>query len=276
MALNNYRLGLMGQGRIAGYSNNLAENPNDLALSLNLFLPLAAVLAVTAKRRLPRLLAWGFIALSIGAVVVTFSRGGFLTLAIEGALFTLLLARKRGVRVILVAMVLAAIALTFLPAGYSERLSTIVNIESDTTGSAQMRYGDTMVAIEFMVTHPLIGAGLGQGLLAMNELRGNLWTVVHNAYLNYGVDMAFPGFVLFVWLVLVTYRTARRIEKLPAGTVPSELLWMASGVRISLAGFIIAAFFHPVGYDFYFFYLAGLAVALKTTAARQFGVQAAA
>ena len=123
---------------------------------------------------------------------------------------------------------------------------------------------------------PITGAGLGQGILALNDVRGEFWTNVHNAYLNYGVDLGLVGFLVFVAMVVVAYRSARRIERLPASVVPVELQWLASGVRISLVGFIVAAFFHPVGYDFYFFYLAGLAVALKATAVRQCGVRVAA
>ncbi len=81
------------------------------------------------------------------------------------------------------------------------------------------------------------------------------------------------GFVLFIAMVLVSLRTARRIERLPEGAVPGDLKLLAGGVRISLAGFAVAAFFHPIGYDFYFFYLAGMAVALKATAVRQFGAK---
>jgi O-antigen ligase len=275
VALYNYQAGVhLGMGRIAGYSNNLAENPNDLALTLNMFMPMAVVLAWTARRQAARWTARVMIALAVGAVMVTFSRGGFLTLVIEAALFVHLFAKRRGAKVLVAVAVVAAVAFAMMPAGYSDRLSTIVDIEADQTGSAQMRLGDTIASIEYMLTHPIVGAGLGQGLLALNELRGALWTTVHNAYLNYGVDLGLIGFLVFVTMVVTTYRSVRFVERLPASAaVPAELRWMASGVRISLAGFMVAAFFHPIGYDFYFFYLAGMAVALKTTAARQFGVR---
>jgi hypothetical protein len=271
-ALNNYSTGnYLGQGRIQGYSSNLAENPNDLALTLNLFMPLTAILALTSRTRLARLAAWGAMGLSTAAVVITFSRGGFLTLFFEAALFIPMFVKRRGATAIAAIALAGAVMFAVMPAGYMDRLSTIVDMNSDTTGSAQMRYGDTLASIQYMVTHPIIGAGIGQGLLALNEVRGALWTTVHNAYLNYGVDLGLVGFGLFVWLVAVSFRSARRIEK--NTSLPEQLRMIATGVRISLAGFIVAAFFHPVGYDFYFFYLAGLAVALKATAVRQYGVQ---
>jgi hypothetical protein len=274
-ALNNYRLEIHDAfgARILGYSNNLASNPNDLALTLNLFLPFAGILAITSRRLLVRLVAWAAIAIAVAAVFVTFSRGGFVTLAIETALFIQVLTRRKGAKAIVLAIVVGALAVTMMPEGYGARMGTIVNIDSDETGSAQMRWSDTVAAVQFMVSHPILGAGLGQGHLALNELRGALWTSVHNAYLNYGVDLGVPGLLLFLTMVVTSFLSARRIERLPASAIPTELRLMASGVRISLAGFMVAAFFHPVGYDFYFFYLAGIAVALKTTAARQFGVR---
>jgi hypothetical protein len=41
------------------------------------------------------------------------------------------------------------------------------------------------------------------------------------------------------------------------------LAHLAGGVRIALVSFGVAAFFHPIAYQFYFFSIAGLAVALK-------------
>jgi hypothetical protein len=42
-----------------------------------------------------------------------------------------------------------------------------------------------------------------------------------------------------------------------------DLFYLAEGIQLSLLAFAVAAFFHPVGYHVYFYYLAGLAVALK-------------
>jgi hypothetical protein len=153
-------------------------------------------------------------------------------------------------------------------------VSTIVDIDSDTTGSAQERWSDINAATQFIVAHPIVGAGVGQGILAMNATRGATWVAVHNAYLNYGVDLGVPGLALFVALVGTSFRSARRVESMdgfrkPVGT---ELVAFAGGIRVSLAGFMVAACFHPVPYHFHFYYIAGLSMALKTTATRQFDV----
>ena len=272
-AIQDYFAGALIRGRIVGFGRNLAANPNDLALLLNLFLPLTAFLAFTTRRITVRLLALAIIAVSIGAVMVTLSRGGFVTLAVEAVLLALLLAR-RGFRSAIGALFLCGLlALTFMPAGYGDRIATVMDVNSDPTGSSQARWHDTVVAVNLMLSKPFLGSGIGQGVLALNEAGGTGWTVVHNAYLNYGVDLGVPGFLVFLGLVWVSFRTIRRTELNKA--VAPDLSLMAGCLRVSLVGFIVAALFHPIGYDFYFFYLAGIGLALQTTAVRQFGVREA-
>ena len=270
--VKSYLSGAFVQNRVAGYVSGMTSNPNDLALTLNLFIPLTAALALTAARPWQRTLAWGIIGLSVAGVLVTFSRGGFLTLVAEGGLLLLLLMRRRAVKAIAGLLLCAVLALVVLPSGFGTRMATILNMNADDTGSSRDRWRDTVAATQFVVAHPIVGGGLGLGALAMNETRGALWFQVHNTYLNYGVDLGVPGLLLFVALVATSLRSARRIERLSTDTVAVELPAFASGIRVSLSGFVVAAFFHPVPYHFYFYFIAGLSVALKTIAARQFCV----
>lgn len=271
VGVNNYLSGAFVASRVIGYAGGMTSNPNDLALTLNLFIPLTAALALTARRALWRTVAWGVIGLSTAAVMVTFSRGGFLTLIAEGGLVLLLLFRQRAIKTLGGLVLCAVLAPIALPAGYGQRLSTIVDVNADPTGSAQDRWRDTVSATRFIVAHPIVGAGVGMDTLALNEFRGSHWVRVHNTYLDYGVDLGVPGIALFLTLITACFLSARRIERANA-TVGPELVTYASGIRISLAGFIVAAFFYPVPYHFYFYYIAGLSVSLKTITTRQFSV----
>jgi O-antigen ligase len=98
---------------------------------------------------------------------------------------------------------------------------------------------------------------------ALNEARGSAWTKVHNVYLEYAVDLGLPGLLLFLLLFHACLAKARSTRR-RAASVPSlrELCCLAEGVEISLLAFAVAAFFHPVAYHFYFYYPAGLAVAV--------------
>ena len=87
---------------------------------------------------------------------------------------------------------------------------------------------------------------------------------MHNAYFEYAVDLGLPGGLLFIGLLVASLRTARRVEiRAVREPLRRDLSIMASGVRIALTAFAVGALFHPIAYQFYFFCLAGLAVALK-------------
>ena len=101
---------------------------------------------------------------------------------------------------------------------------------------------------------------------------------MHNAYLEYAVDLGLPGIALFLWLLIASFRSARAVER-HALREPAfrDLGIVAAGVQIALVAFAVAAFFHPIAYQFYFFCVAGLAVALTNACraeARQARTQA--
>jgi O-antigen ligase len=153
-----------------------------------------------------------------------------------------------------------------LPPGYLDRLNTITDIDKDRTGSAQGRWEDFGSAVDVVIKNPVTGVGLGQDILALNEERGATWRSVHNVYLQYAVDLGLPGAALFIWLLVATFRGAGRV-RVRASREPQlrELVALAGGVQIALVAFAVESFFHPVAYQFYFFCIGGLAVALQNT-----------
>ena len=260
--------GIPGLNRIYGYSggSGLVGNPNDLALMLNLIIPIAAAMLVSARTVGARTLAGFALLLNIVGVVVTFSRAGFLTLAAILLMLLAVLARRRSPFAAAALLAAALLVPPFLPEGYVDRVSTIADIDADETGSAQGRWLDFGKALDIVVKNPVTGVGIGQDILALNQERGEDWTSVHNAYLQYAVDLGVPGVLLFMWLHLTCYRSARGVEKATAGRADPalrDLGHLAAGVQISLVAFAVAAMFHPIAYQFYFFCVGGLAVALR-------------
>ena len=125
-----------------------------------------------------------------------------------------------------------------------------------------------VASVEHAVDHPFLGAGLGMNILVLNESVGATWRVVHNTYLEYAVDLGLPGAALFIALLWRCLKSARAARARSTG----EVSQLAEGVEISLVGFAVAAFFCPVAYAFYFFYIAGLAVGVKQVSEREFAV----
>jgi O-antigen ligase len=252
--------------RIVGYDAALTGNPNDLALMLNLILPCTVALILTSTGWPARVVLLGCLGLDVVAVVVTLSRAGFVTLATIFLMYVWKL-RNRPERVwASAALVLALISLPLLPSGYSQRLNTIADIDGDPTGSAQGRWAGMMAAAVFVLQNPVTGAGVGQSVLAMNDTLGKQkWSDVHNVYLQYAVDLGVPGLVLFPPLLVGAIMRARSVAQRAARLRGfDELAYFAEGIEISLIAFAVAAIFHPSAYHFYFYYIAGLALALTT------------
>jgi len=259
----NFVAGSQEAGRILGYQNSLALNPNDMALMLNLLIPLGLALFFIATKPFLRALCLFIIGLDLVGVILTLSRAGFLGLATIALLYFLKLIRRPGSdRIWAFAVFLTiVVSLPFLPSNYLDRVGTIGDIDADPTGSAQARWRDNVAATAFVMKHPIVGAGIGMDVLALNDERGQKWKQVHNVYLEYAVDLGIPGLALFLMLFYWVWRAARS-ARLRVSSIPAlrNLFLLAEALEVSLIVFAVAGFFHPVAYHFYFYYIAGLAL----------------
>ena len=147
------------------------------------------------------------------AIFTTFSRGGFLTLAVILLAYICLPGRRPERVWAWVFLVAGLLAVPFAPSDYADRIGTITNIEADQTGSAQERLIDLMAAARYVAEHPVTGSGIGMNILALNEQRGDTWTAIHNVYLQYGVELGLPGMMLFILLLRASYRKVAHIVK---------------------------------------------------------------
>ena len=105
-------------------------------------------------------------------------------------------------------------------------------------------------------------------MLALNEVGAPRWSLVHNVYLQIAVDLGIPALLVYVLLFYRAFRSVREARRAWSAR-GADLYYLAQGLEISLLGFAVAAMFYPVAYHFYFYYLAGLAVALNTIAQRR-------
>jgi len=266
--VKNYTSGVYmqyGEGRIRGYeAGPMTGNPNDLALTLNLVLPLTVALLFLTKRPLWRAVLIAIIVLDVAVIVLTFSRGGFLTLALSAGIVLWRVTRRVGPKYALAAVGLLLVLAPLVPSSYYARLATITDVEADATNSAEVRQQDLFVAMAYIARHPVIGSGIGTNDLAMNEARGASWAAVHNAYLQVGMELGLPGLILYVAIVVGTLKAVGRVVRRTRGDAAHrELFWLASGLQVSLIAFVFAAMLHPAAYNFYFYYFGGLALAAR-------------
>jgi probable O-glycosylation ligase (exosortase A-associated) len=264
-AVSNYVSGVYigdNSTRVVGYDAGLTGNPNDMALMLNLMLPLCAAILLGSRNTLVKLLMGAIAGLIVAAIVVTFSRAGFVMLVFTAIAYAWRL-RNRPQRIwIPMILALGVLALPLVPENFYDRINTIVNYEEDRSGSAQERLADMQVATKVAFSNPIKGAGLGVGHLAMNEARGETWKVIHTLYLQVAVDLGFVGLLLYLGLMFKCIgATGKILRHDPEDPLPERLVLIAEALRISLMGFAIAVMFYPVAYNFYFFYFGALAIA---------------
>lgn len=254
---------MTGFERISGYDSPLTANPNDLALMLNLILPMTIALLLIYQRASLRLVLVAGIGCSVVSVLMTFSRAGFLTLVMLLLIYCWRLRRRRERRWVwgLIPVVLMGVVL--IGPAYLERLSTITNMEADKTFSAQERWSDMTAAARFTRDHPIIGAGLGQNVLATREERGPDGGLVHNVYLEYAAELGLPGLALYLTLFFLCLKSTRLVQARARQTGDPRLFYIGEAIYLSLIAFGLSAMFHPVAYHVHFYYLAGLAVAAK-------------
>ena len=264
-AINDYRLGVFQVGdvathdaRIAGRIKGLFENSNDLAMHLVSMIPIAVGLAFYKAGLFRKLIFLGVAGLMTGAVVVTFSRGGFIGLVAAVLLLVRRLGRKNRT-LTTAALVLAVIMfLVMAPGAYSGRLATVFNSSADLTGSSSQR--TEVLKRSFWVTlrYPLFGVGIGN---FPHKSPRNL--VTHNSYTQVSAEMGIPALVVYILFLVHPLKRLRLIEK-ESYEHPdrSKFYYLSVGLQASLVGFMFASFFGSVAYHWYVYYLVGYAVCL--------------
>lgn len=173
-------------------------NPNGLAAIMALSLPLAWFLANFWARGLLRWLNFAYLPVGILGIILTASRGGFVT-ALAGLLIIPLTFRYlgRGHRFgVAVFIVLAGVLLySLVPAGNFERLAgTSAEISE---GNVSNRSQIWAAGLQLYTENPIIGTGTGSFTRAVEPILGYSMPA-HNAWLLVLIEMGIIGFVLFV------------------------------------------------------------------------------
>ena len=265
-AVSDYTNGVFREGtaynnnqRIGGSIRGLFGNSNDLALHLVTMVPLAVGFAFATKGTARKLLYLSLGVLFVAAIIVTFSRGGFLGLVV--AIFILVRKFGRNNKALSTAVLICALLgiLTLAPGAYSSRLSSIVNSAADTTGSSSQRTEILKRSIWVTLRYPLFGVGVGNfHYKSVHEL------VTHNAYTQVSSEMGIPALIFYVMLMVYPIRQLRKIES-DSYQRPDKRKFHAwsIGVQASILAYMVSSFFGSVAYQWYIYYLVGYAVAIR-------------
>lgn len=264
--INDYRAGIFKIGlaetntqRVAGAIKGLFDNSNDLALHLVTMIPLAFMLGLENKNPLRKVVFWGTTLLMIAAVIITFSRGGFIALII----MALVLVRKIGRRnktAALGALVLGVVFfLAVAPGAYAGRLATIFDSASDITGSSSQRTVVLKRSILVALRYPIFGVGLGNFHHKSEQELGT-----HNAYTQVAAECGIAAMVFYIIFLVHPLRKLRMIEReMFERNENSRYYYLTIGIQASMIGYMVASFFAAVAYQWYAYYLVAYAIALR-------------
>jgi O-antigen ligase len=273
--------------RVQGAVGGLMQNPNDLALHMVVFLPLAVFMAMRPGSTVKRLVAAAAGACMLGAIVASGSRGGFLGFAAMLVVLGVFAARQRPA--VVVAGVLAMIcALPLVPDQYWRRIASITDSSKDDYSSSEARRNLFSEAIDAFVENPITGVGAGQFTSYKPQTRLQAWSETHNIWLQVASELGIFGLAVFGFLVARAFgavwqtrrlvarvRAAAAAARRPPGSsrraIPAAPEISAYDVTLldahsaamaaSLVGFLVCAFFSSVAYNWTFYYLLVLAAA---------------
>lgn len=259
---------IIGPGRVG--------DNNGYSVWLNVSLPFIYYAGLQLKK-----LSWRYLAKivflgNILAVVLTFSRGGFITLL---ALLGLVFVNIRTKQILLFLLIpVAAISILFLsPAEYNEydgtqttaentkqmsgvektlysyqqRLMTLRQPKSK-IDSAVSRTHFWMIAVNMANANPLSGVGFNRYKAAYNEYDtsggAHGWgRAVHNTTLEILSETGYLGFLTFVFLILACLAAITRAKRISRGFsdpgLKTEFSDYCSMLRIGFVIFFLGSFF---------------------------------
>jgi len=259
VAVNDYRSGnLAMQGiRIQGAIGGMFGNPNDLAIHLVMMFPLALGIALASRKTVVKVACVVTAVLCVAAVVVTYSRGGFLALVGAGVVLTWKFGRRQRFISVSVATLAVAAMIALSPGGYGDRVLSIVGLSPDSMGSVNARKTLLTRSIYTTLRRPW---GIGMGNYHIVALREG---VSHNAYTQVASELGVLAFVVYVALLIVSLKRLRRIEREAIKSKESKrFYYLAVGLQASVVGYMIGSFFASVAYQWYVYYLVGYIVCL--------------
>jgi putative inorganic carbon (hco3(-)) transporter len=268
-----------GEFRVWGPPDSFLSDNNAFGLALNMSLPLLYFLVREVENRWLRRLLYLCFASAILSVLLTYSRGGLLSLLVVVAAIAYRSKHKLFGTAGLIVTVIAV--LTFAPDAWMNRMDRLFH--GDLDASAEQRLVAWGTAWRFVQDYPITGGGFDT-LPDVNVFQryqprplplGYLSTAPHSIYFQLLADHGFVGLFLFLLLIgvcfLTLYRIGRAARKIPDGQWMMYYAWM---IQISILAFMTGGAFLGFVYLDVIYEMIGAVVVLKVLYAGELARQA--
>lgn len=240
-----------GGHRIVGRAGIIADR-NDLAVAINMCIPLVVYLIYATQHRWLRLGLWGLLALNVVAVVGTYSRGGFIGLSI--LVVAMWLNSRHKLALAVLALMLLPVMYQAAPDAWKERQSTI-STAAEADGSFIGRLWAWKISTLIALDHPMTGGGFGAVTdpVLWNSYApetpdfGPIYTApipvglapkaAHNVYFQVLGDHGFVGLGMFLAVLAYAYFSNRSNMKHAQREGHVWYARLASALNLSLIGY---------------------------------------
>ena len=251
------------QWKVFGPPDSFYTDNNDLALALNMTLPLLYCLATEIENKKAKLLFYSVFILTVFSIISSWSRGGLITLMVvlTGIFFNI--KNKKKWLALPVLFIAALMFMENLPVGWVERMKTIEIYEED--GSMQGRFMAWRYAINRAKEDPLTGGGFETFLLnKVDPGWSDQYRSSHSIYFELLGEHGYFGLLIWISLYISTFLSLQRIRR----TSPqlSHSSWMknyARALQISLAAYAVGGLNLGAAYWDYYYHLVGLCIVMK-------------
>ena len=236
-----------GSAIVWGPAGGFIEGNNELAVAMIIAIPLLNYLRAVATGRWIRLGLLVLMVFSAIAALGTQSRGALLAISAMGLVLWLRSDKKivSGIAVALLAVALV----TFMPASWDQRMSTINNYEED--GSAMGRINAWRFTFN-IANEKLFGGGFEiytPELFARFAPNPTDLHVAHSIYFSVLGEHGYIGLFLFLLIWWFAFRTAGQIRKEARDRIETQWLFhLASMCQVSLVGYAVGGAFLSLAY----------------------------
>lgn len=252
-------------------------DPNYYAQVMGVLVPLSLERFIRERRPILRGVAlWALIA-SVFAVFLTYSRGGFIAMAI--ALIAYFIIYPPKVYYIPVAILGGLLLMTLAPPMYFDRILSLTELFNPKGGlmvedyALRGRASENLAALEMVKAQPLFGVGFSNFSFLFNQYskQAGLALVAteraaHNLYLEVVAETGLVGFAVFMTMLYTSFRMIYRAWVVFVRTKSRDYAGMAASFGVALLGYLVAAFFIHNAFPRYFYLMIGLSLSFEMMA----------
>ena len=246
--------------RATGAVGGIFGNPNDLALAMNVLIPIAIGLALSRPNHLTKLVYGGCAALLTVMSVVTYSRAGFLTMVVSGVFLLAKLGRRYPA-----AWVVGALGLVAIVALSPGRVFTVFEGSASTLSaaeSASARWALFKRGFEAAGANPIrwmFGVGLDNfSIVSIHD------QATHNSFLQVFNETGFPALICYTLFLFSVFRITGVMGKRYRKVRGYRQAWFIMiTIQTSLVAYVVGSTFASVAFLWYLYYPAAFAVCLQ-------------